>query len=228
MAAPDEFARPRGGMIKLLPSRGSSLTVIVNGDIDGGGGVGGWQPTDRALRAPAKWWQSQPDDTTSMPCLLDLYAIGGPALERRLDVLYAMGQAGDEDEPPTLRLIGDVAPREQRLTWVLQNITRGARQWTSDGALKRIELTLELERYDPVDSIKPVAIKRTRDSKGKRRARQITTSKGDTLRAIAVRQLGQSDAWKRIRDWNPKSPPKGLKGVDPDAPLRAGIKVTLR
>lgn len=217
-------ARPRGGMVKLVPSRGSPLTLIINGDPDGAGAIGGWESTERALRRPARWWKSQPEDTLSLPCLLDLYAIGGPGLERRLDVLYAMGQAGDEDEPPTIRLFGDVTPREQRVRWVLQGITRGKRMWTSTGDLRRIEVTLELEGYDGLDTIKPVAIKRTRSTRGKRRARVIRTRKGDTLRAIAVRQLGQSDAWKRIRAWNPRV----FKGVDPDEPLRPGIKVTLR
>jgi phage protein U len=216
-------ARPRGGMVKLVPSRGSALTVTINGDPDGAGAIGGWESSERPLRRPARWWKSQPEDTLSLPCLLDLHATGGPSLERRLDVLYAMGQAGDEDEPPIIRLLGDVTPREQRVRWVLQGISRGRRLWTPAGALRRVELTLELEGYDGLDTIKPVQVKRTRTS-GKRRARVIRTQAGDTLRAIAVRQLGQSSEWKRIRSWNPRT----FKSVDPDAPLRAGIKVTLR
>ncbi|HEY3019593.1 MAG TPA: phage tail protein [Solirubrobacteraceae bacterium] len=215
--------RPRAGMVKLVPSRGSALTMILDGPPDRGGGVGGWQSSERALRRPARWWQSQPEDTISLQCILDVDAIGGPSVERRLTVLYAMGQAGDEDEPPTLLLLGDV-PVDGASRWVLQGITLSERLYQGDGSLRRQKLSVELEGYAPLPSIKPVAIKRTRDSKGKRRARTITTKKGDTLRAIAVRQLGQSDGWKRIRDWNPRR----LKGVDPDAPLKAGIKVTLR
>jgi hypothetical protein len=219
---------PRGGMVKLTPTRGTPLTLIVDGAPDRSGGVGGWQSSERALRRPARWWQSPPEDTMSLPCIIDLYAIGGPSIERRVEVLYAMGQVDaedDEEEPPVIRLSGDVVARDKTLRWVLQDIKLGERAWTSWGALRQQKLTLELEGYDGLDTIAPVAIKRTRSQGGTRRARVIVTQQGDTLRAIAVRQLGQSDAWKRVRDWNPKT----FRTVkDPDAPLRAGLHVTLR
>lgn len=219
-----DTARPRAGMVKLAPNNGASpLTLILDGPPDRGGGVGGWNSTDRALRRPARWWGGQPEDTMSLPCILDIHATGGPSIERRLAVLYAMATAGDEVEPPTVLALGDV-PDDATKKWVIQNIALGERLYQRDGSLRRQQLTIDLEGYDPLPSIKPVTIKRTRDAKGKRKARVITTKKGDTLRLIAVRQLGQSDAWKSIRTWNPKS----LKNTDPDAPLRAGIKVTLR
>lgn len=218
-----DITRPRGGMVKLAPDNGASpLTLILAGTPDRGGGVGGWASTDRALRQPARWWQNQPEDTLSLPCMLDIKGIGGPAIERRLAVLYAMGQPDESGEPPTVRAIGDV-PDDASKKWVVQNITLGDRLYQSDGTLRRQLVTVELEGWRPLPSIKPVAIKSTR-SAGKRRTRTITTRKGDTLRAISVRQLGQSDAWKSLRNWNPKA----LKGVDPDTPLKAGLKLKVR
>jgi phage protein U len=220
---PPDTTRPRPGMVKLAPDNGGSvLTLLLDGSPDRGGGVGGWNSTDRALRRPARWWGAQPEDTMSLPCILDLYVTGGPSIERRLEVLYAMGTAGTGDAPPTLLVVGDV-PTSATVRWVMQNITLADRMYNADGTLRRQSLTVELEGYAPLPSIAPVSIKRTRTAGGKRKARVITTKKNDTLRLISVRQLGQSDAWKSIISWNPK-----FKGTDPDAQLRAGIKVTLR
>lgn len=218
-----DTTRPRPGMVRLAPDNGASpLTLILAGTPDRAGGVGGWTSTERSLRQPARWWANLPEDTLSLPCMLDIKGIGGPALERRLAVLYAMGQPDDSGVPPSVRVLGDV-PDDASKKWVVQNITLGDRLFNGDGTLRRQLLTVELEGWRPLPSIKPVKIKATRDKSGKRRTRIITTRKNDTLRGIAVRQLGQSDAWKRIREWNPKA----LKGADPDTPLRAGIKLKL-
>jgi phage protein U len=210
-------------MVRLDPSRGSTLTLILAQPPDRSGGVGGWQATQRTGRAPGKWWLEQPDSAISLECILDLDAIAGPSIERRLDVLYAMGRKGKADAPPIIRLLGDVDPEDRRTRWVLQDIAKGGRLFTPNGLLRQQRVTLQLEGYDEIPTIKPVQIKRTRNQQGRRRRRQVTTHKNDTLRAIAVRELGASSAWQDIASWNER-----FKGVDPDAPLRAGIKVTLR
>lgn len=215
---------PRGGMVTLAPSRGSKLTLIVTGAPDRGGGVGGWESSERPARAPAKWWKSQPEDTMSLPLMLDLHAIGGPSLERRLDVLYAMGRPRDDDEPPTITITGDIAARDKTRPWVMQNITLGDRLWTPTGELRRQQLTVELAGYQPLESITPVRPGRTRARlASKRRRREIRSQTGDTLRAIAVRQLGNAGGWREIRQWNPK-----LRKIDPDERLATGTRVVLR
>lgn len=217
-----DLTRPRPGMVRLVPDTGASpLTLILAGTPDRAGGVGGWASTERALRKPARWYQSTPEDTLALPCLLDLHGIGGPSLERRLAVLYAMGSPDDSGDPPTVHVVGDV-PDDAAKKWVVQNITLGDRLFTSTGVLRRQLVNVELEGWRALPTIKPVAIKRTR-SAGHRRTRTYTTRKNDTLRRIAVAQLGQSDAWKSLRSWNPKV----LKGVDPDTSLRTGIRLKL-
>jgi hypothetical protein len=227
MAARDPFAgvtAPRSGMIKLVAATGAQLTLIRNGDIDGSGGVGGWQTSERVLREDADWWKSIPKATRSVPCLLDIDGIGGPSLERRLEVLYAMGQPVDDDDPPAIRLYGDIDPFARARRWKLDDIHLAAQLFLEDdpAALRRQELTLELSTWAPARGVSRVTVKRTRDSHGKRRRRTIRAHTGDTLRGIAVRQLGSSGDYKLIRSWNPK-----LKRVDPDAPLRAGTAVVL-
>lgn len=215
---------PRSGMIKLVSATGASLTLIRNGDLDGGGGVGGWQDSERVLREDADWFKSTPKGTRSVPCLIDLDAIGGPSLERRLEVLYSMGRPDGDDDPPAIRLYGDIDPIARRLKWKIDDIKLGAELFREEATdeLRRQELTLELSTFAEARGVSKVTVRRTRDSKGKRRRRTISAKRGDTLRAIAVRQLGSSGDYKLIREWNPK-----LKHTDPDAPLRAGTKVVL-
>lgn len=218
-------ALPRSGMVKLVSATGASLTLIRNGDLDGSGLIGGWQGSERVLREDADWWKSTPKGTRTIPCLLDIDAIGGPSLERRIEVLYAMGQpVDDENDPPPLRLYGDVDPIARARRWKLDDIKLGAQLFLEDSPteLRRQDLSLELSTFSPAPGVTRVTVRQTRDSHGKRRRRTIQARKGDTLRAIAVRQLGSSGDYKLIRSWNPK-----LKRVDPDAPLRAGTKVVL-
>jgi hypothetical protein len=216
---------PRGGMITLDPSVGSQLTMIVNAPPDRSGGVGGWQSTDRARQRPSKWWGSQPGDTLSWDLTIDLYAIGGPSVERRLVVLREMGLARGDDDPPTIKITGDVWPRDAGMTWVMQNVTLGARQLGAGGAIIQQQVTVDLERFDPTPTIAGVGPRSARGSGGKkkRRNRTVRSRQNDTVRAIALRELGNATRWRDVRTWNKK-----LKKVDPDARLHAGTKVTIK
>lgn len=223
--APDLVA-PRSGMVKLVPSRGSALTLIKADDLDRSGGVGGWQPLERALAPDATWWKATTNGELSLSCLIDIDETGGPDLERRLDVLYAMGRpAAGADEPPSIRVIGDVDPDTRRKTWKLDNIRLGKETFRADApALMRQQaLTLELSELVIVDPVALVTVRRTRNAAGQRRRRTIRSRQGDTLRAIAVRQLGSSGQYKQLREWNPR-----LKRVDPDQPLKVNTQIVLR
>lgn len=218
---------PRSGMVRLLAETGTQLTLIIIGDIDRSGGVGGWAQSERMLVPDADYFKSTPKDALSIPCALDLEEVGGPSLERRLDVLYGMGGPVDSDDgyqPPAIRLLGDVPTcRTQR--WKLDDVKLGKLRFRRDAPdeLRAIEVTLDLTTLNIGEPIGPVRIKRTRASTaGKRRQRTITARQGDTLRAIAVRQLGTSGQWTRLREWNPR-----LKRVDPDVPLKAGTHLVL-
>lgn len=217
---------PRGGMVELTPSRGSKLTLILLAEPDRTLGVGGFQSSERALRRSAKWYKSIPDDTISLDCVTDIDAIGGPSIERRIEVLRNMGIAGDEPEPPTITLDGDVWENDKTIAWVIQpqGITLGARLFNGDGTLRRQFVKIALERYSPLSEIKPVSVKSTRTRSGTRRRRTIRTRGNDTMRAVALRELGDATRWKDLQRWNRTR----LKGVDPDARLRTGTPITVR
>jgi len=214
---------PRGGMVRLTPSRGSDLTLILMGPPDRGGGVGGWETAERALRRPGKWWKQFPDDTISLDCLLDIDAIGGPSVERRLRVLRDMGLATDEDDPPTIELSGDIWDSDQNITWVMSNLTLGDRLFQPDGSLRRQAVKVDLERFTEIDDIKAIRLKTTRSKKGARKRRVVRTRAHDTLRAVALRELGDPTRWKDLRRWNKK-----VKSTDPDIALRTGTQLVIR
>lgn len=213
-----------GGRVSLNPSRGSGLTLLVEEPPERGGGVGGWQSSDRSGRRPAKWFKSTPDDTYSWKLILDLDAVGGPSIERRLRVLRDMGQPGGEEEPPFIRVIGDLWSEDASLDWVMQDMTLGERLWTPEGVLRRQHVTVALERYTPLDEVEAVRVRTTRAAGGKRPRRRVVQARGaDTLRVIALRELGDPSRWKDLRRWNQK-----LRRADPDASLRTGTHVTIR
>lgn len=212
---------PLGGQVRLDPSSGNSLTAIINTEPDRGGGVGGWQPTERSGTRPAKWWQGIPDDTITLDLTLDIDAIAGPAIEERLRVLRDMGQPGSNDEPPTIKLDGDIWTHDQNITWVMSDLHLGARLWQPDGSLRRQQVTVDLERHEPLTEIKAIRIHSTRVA-GRRRHRTVKTKAHDTLRVVALRELGNSSRWADLRKWN-----KALKRTDPDVPLRVGTHVKI-
>jgi hypothetical protein len=210
-------------MVRLIPDRGSDLTLILMGPPDRSGGVGGFEAVERSLRRPAKWWKASPDDTISLDCLIDLYAIGGPSVERRLRVLRDMGQPGGEEEPPTIRLDGDVWEHDKTITWVIDAVTLAERLWNGDGTLRRQAVKVDLSRFEAVDEITGITVRSTRSKKGKRRKRQAIAKGNDTLRVVALRELGDATRWKDLKRWNKK-----LKNVDPDARLRPGTHIAIR
>lgn len=214
---------PRSGMVRLTASTGARLTLIVMGDPDRSGSVGGWQVSERAVGQETSWWRGTPSGTYSAPCALDLDEVGGPSIERRLEVLYGMGQPGEDDEPPIIRLSGD-APMCKTQDWKIDDIRLTGRLFRDDDpqALRRQELTLELSTIRVAEGVERVRIRATREN-GKRRQRTIAARKGDTLRSIAVRQLGSSSEWQNIRVWN-----RRLRKIDPDSPLRPGTRIVLK
>lgn len=214
---------PRGGMVTLNPSRGSSLTLIVRSPPDRSGGVGVWSTTERDRRAPVKWFKNQSDDTMIFDLLLDIDAIGGPSIERRLRVLRDMGQPSGQDDPPTIRVDGDIWSEDQNITWVMTDWSLGERSFNGDGTLRQQQVKVELTRYGAVSEIEPLRVSTTR-AKGQRKRHTVVVAGNDTLRAVALRELGDATRWKDLQRWNQAK----LKGVDPDARLRTGTHLVVR
>lgn len=215
-----------GGTVTLTPEGGgAALTLIMNGPPDRSGGIGGWASVERSGRRPGKWWQSQPDEAMSIECTLDMHALPGPSVEKRIADLQALGRPSVDlkTEPPVLRLSGDVLPIDKAVRWVMSDLKFGERLYFSDGKLRRQVVTVDLERYNDVSEIEAVQVTRTRRAGKARRRRTVVAHTHDTLRAIALRELGNPSRWTDLRQWNTR-----LKKVDPDAPLRRGTRITIR
>lgn len=214
------------GMVQLDPSRGPAVVITLNKEPDVTLGVGGWQASQRQLRRSARWWSEIPDDTIVFDAFFDVDAHAGPSIETRIGNLQQMGLPGDRDEPPTIKLYGDVWDRLKTFRWVVSEngITLGPRLWLPNGSLRRQQVGVTLERHEPLDEIEAIKIKSTRNKSGRRRRHTIKTKAGDTLRAVALRELGSATRWKDLRDWNKKR----LHNVDPDVRLRTGTHLIVR
>ena len=211
-----------GGTILLNPSYGPAVRAIVAQAPDRDGGGGGWQPSARAGRAPGKWFKAVPDDTYNWTLILDADATPGTPIENRVRNIRNMGQPGSgHSRPPSIELSGDVLDADARIRWVMDSMSLGDRLYVrgDDGEklLIRQVVTVGLSRYVELDEIETVRITTTR-KRGKRRKRLIKTKANDTLRAVALRELGSGSRWKDLVKWNKKK----LAKVNPDARLRTG------
>lgn len=227
--------RALAGSIRLVadagPFRGQGVTVILTSAPQFSGGVGGWEVMSRPGRRPARWWRGGTEMALTIDGVLDVDR-GDPTfgVEDRLTRLRQFGvRPGGQEAPAPLRLAGDLSdPYSARGgLWVLVGMGLGDRLYLRDGRLRRQAVTLELADYAPVETIQPVSVRRTRASVNRPRVRQVTTRQGDTLRGMAVRELGFGGGWSQIRDWNPRLF-KGSRHTGPDDPLRAGLRVTIR
>ena len=222
---PTSLPSAADGTYELHPSWGKPVILLNDGPPVRAGGVGGWASSDRVLQPSARWWQTQPGETMTIPGILDLNVpAGAPSIETRLTRLYLMGRTyGKHDQPPTIRLRGDLRPEDRQRQWIMQDIQLADRQMDGPGVILRQHLTVSFEGYYELPSVEGVSIKQTRKPGASQpRTRHVRVKKGDTLRSIAVRELGASGDYKEIQGWNPK-----LANVDPDQPLQPGLIITL-
>lgn len=213
----------RGGTILLNPSRGRAVRLVVESPPERSGGVGGWVGSERARRRAAKWYRALPDDTYSWNLILDEDALPGTStISERLRWLRDMGQPGNYEEPPTIEITGDVWDDDANVLWVMDGLTLGDRLFNPDGSFRRHHVTVQLSRYVAVDEIAAIRVTPTRTGR-KRTRRTVVVKQGDTLRAIALRELGNGSRWKEVVAWNKAK----LRGVLPDVPLRAGVRLVV-
>jgi hypothetical protein len=215
-----------GGLLTLNPSYGVTVRGVIAAAPDREGGVGGFQASERAGRRPAKWFKSQPDDTVSWDLILDSDATPGRySVTERLRHLRDMGVAhSDHDEPPTIDLSGDVWDTDANIPWVIENITLGDRLYDPFGEIRQHHVTVQLSRFEELDEVNAISIRRTRTGKkNKKRRHTIVTRAGDTMRSVALRELGSGNRWKDLRHWNKKQ----LGKVNPDDRLRAGTHLAV-
>jgi LysM repeat protein len=212
----------RPGIIRLDPTYGRGVRLVMAGDPDQSWS-GGWSQTPLASGAPVTWYGGAEDPGgLTLTAAIDLRIVAEQGLVRSLDALRRMRVAHHgNDQPPKIRIQCAALPLVQRGRWVMQGMQLGALV-TRRGHTVRQDVTLTFERYGGLDDVDRVRPGRTRTGKNERRTRTIKTRPGDTLRAIAVRQLGSAGEWKKLRAANDK-----LKKITPDEPLRAGLRIKI-
>lgn len=213
-----------GGRIVIRSTRApyttaAGLIIPAGGIPSPQGGVGGWEAVPRPGAPPTHYWAG------GVPVTLDLTVIvveGYAPVEATLQRLYSFGRrAGGESSPPTLRVFGPLFDQHSREAgeWVLQGLSLGDRRFRG-GVLVQQWVTLNLESTVSGAAVPAVAVGRTRREARVQGRRTVKTRAGDTLRAIAVRELGDQAHWRRLADANQQ-----LRKVPPDMVLRTGTVV---
>jgi hypothetical protein len=191
------------------------------------GGVGGWTTVDRPGRDPIAWWSGGVAYTLTINGVLDAHhhpAWDDEDLPARLQRLYALGRrSGGRLTPPSIVLLGDTQDQHTRDggEWVMTALTPGQRVHRR-GRLASVEVDIELASYEFATPVTGGAVRRTRRTATSKAKRVVTTRRGDTVRGVAIRELGQQSAWSAIIKANGR-----LKGVMPDEPLRPGMRLVM-
>jgi hypothetical protein len=220
------YLTPGSGRFLVRASDGYTLQFLTPADhIDRSGGVGGWQTLTRANIPEAHWYGAPSNDALELTGLLDALEQPSYTVEQRLARLYTFGNPSGDKDPPSLRLYGDVLPRDSVITWKLDELRVSGVLWRPDDpeTMWRAGVVLSLSRLRRVPEIAAVRVKPTRGASGKRRQRVLRSRQGDTLRLVGVRELGSASGWKQIRSWN-----KALRRTDPDVRLRRGTRIVLK
>lgn len=218
--------QPPSGRVKIVSERGEIVELLypdpMGSPIDRAGGVGGWQTSDRIGLAPSSWFQAGTLGTATANLMFDLGMQPGASIESRLATLRGMGRRGkDRSAPPGLKLFGD-APTMRSQLWRLDNVEDGA-NFSRNGKLAQMALTLSLTELIRATGIGEITVGTTRDTPTRPRVRMITVVAGQTLRSIAVQELGASSDYTQIQGWN-----KSVAKTDPDTDLRPGSKLVLK
>jgi hypothetical protein len=220
------------GSVTLNPDNDLPVTLALSADPSHDASVGGWATSVRFGRSPSTWWQGPQDAATlELQVAIDSRIAPDRSVQRErpayvrevLAALYRMGRpAAGKGEPPTIAVDCPSLPMTSGKLWLLQRMPTGS-QLVFNGVLVRQEIALSLIEYVELPAVQRTSAKATRDTKNQRRTRTIQSRPGDTIRTIAVRQLGDAGRWKDIRTWN-----KSLAKQDPDERLRVGTIVVLK
>lgn len=214
--------RPASGLVSVIGEQVGTVTLILTGPPEYSPSVGGWENIDRIGSTAASWWKQKPLATISLPCLLHT-RVTGP-VEASLAQLEKIGQRVADRDPSRVKLRGDIPPSAAGAAiWRVDAMPYSSREYRSDAEqlLWWQEVTISLTQFSAGTIARAGGLK-TRSNSGQRNRRVISTRQGDTLRKIALRELGSSSDWKLLRSWNKK-----LAKTDPDASLATGVKVNV-
>lgn len=214
---PDQGGLEKGELRQVKP-RGPTLRFRLNPEqVTESGGVGGWGRRQRPLRRPALEWEGIPEQTLSFTLLLD----GWPdrSVEQDIRALRRMGRPRSRGRPPP-ELELEYGNMGRGATWVIDNLSWGDELRNRQLQRVRQEVTVSLVRYVEAD-ITLTPTQRHKERKGKRgggggkkgadRNRVYVVKRGDTLSAVAARQLGRANRWPEIAELNSLRDPNRLR-----------------
>lgn len=208
---------PPLGRVLLTANGGQAVLATLNGPVIERGSEAGWEEIERRRRRNAVDWKGGPLIGWEIPLLIDAFLTGGN-VEVACDQLDQMIRSPERGEPPpTVRVFG-VAPigrrsNGERLDWVMVSkepaeedkwIWRERRRVRAFYTVTVVEAT-----FADLAKIRPA--KRTRDTAGRPKKRTYTVKRGDTLRSIAAKVLGDADRASDIRRLNSLRDGKGIR-----------------
>lgn len=198
-----------------LRSRTPAITVRALLGPEGAkviGGYGGWEIVNRPRRLAMTRWRGRQPFQMDLDLMLDGYA-DGRSVETDCTKLERLALPPRElAEPPVVTIDGAV-PHDD-LTWVVNGIDWGTViRRAGDGDRLRQAALVHLVRFVDDDKLKPLsaAEAKRRDAAAKNGGRALastggdgfyTVRDGDTLGAIAARQLGDYSQWTAIAEAN--------------------------
>lgn len=192
--------RPRGGVLRfqLNPSQ-------VTPD----GGVGGWARRQRPGLPPALEWEGVPEQTLAFTLLLDGWD-RERSVEPDIRLLKQMGRPRARKRPPP-ELELEYGGTGHGTTWVIDSLSWGEELRNGQLARIRQEVSVVLLEYVEAD-VTLTPADRHKENKGGNRDeggggsgggnRTASARAGDTLAAVAARELGSAARWPELADLN--------------------------
>lgn len=170
------------------------------------GGYGGWQELERPRRVALTHWPGTSPVRLTFGMVIDGFAVNAN-VEQFVRELEAMARPYHGGPPPLVRAGGSIPHRE--VLWVIESIDWGASVRNRRGKLVRQAATVALMQYVDAEPLSPAAHHRARH--GARRRKRHRVAKGETLQAIAGKELGSAKRWKEIAQANGIRDPKRIK-----------------
>lgn len=202
------------------PGNVTALLGMERPDVSAG--YGGWEEVERPRRSTVTSWKGQPARRLSLSILLD-NLVEGRSIEGDIRRLERMALPRPDGPPPTVTLaaVGGVIPWKSA-TWVIDGIAWGDALMNSHGNRVRQAATITFLQYVSDELLQASPAKKRRKQKRDRdgavhgvrvsaKKKRYVVKRGQTLRSIAAKELGNSKYWTVIADLNNLRDPRSIK-----------------
>lgn len=186
------------------------------------GGSGGWAERERPRRTDLMEWTRTPPYRLAVPALIEAPNSDVDDIEAAVSALRGLGRVVPGGyQTPVLRLEGPIPLTDLR--WVIEGIEDGPfLRREEDGLLVRQFFTVSFVEYSDLDLLvtaspaEAAAARAQPPTAGPATgqpvaARTYTVRSGDTLSAIAARELGDHRRWQEIATLNDVRDPRKLR-----------------